>query len=119
LQNFGSKNNTLKKMFDYYFCLIFAIVMQAWHSKAKTITLLLKIVCISLHKRKLPRFTSKCFSQLFHPILVLIYILKTNTFFINLQKTGKLLFVAFDKFILFLLPTKWFQERGPNFSNIH
>jgi hypothetical protein len=33
----------LKKNFDYYFCLISAFVIQAWHSEVKTITLLHKI----------------------------------------------------------------------------
>jgi hypothetical protein len=36
-----------KKIFDQYFCVIFAIVIQAWHLKVKTITLLHKIACIS------------------------------------------------------------------------
>jgi hypothetical protein len=36
LQNFGSKNNALKENFDLYFCLISAIVIQAWHSQVKT-----------------------------------------------------------------------------------
>jgi hypothetical protein len=35
----------LKKFFYKYFCLLSAIVIQAWHSKVKTITLLHKIVC--------------------------------------------------------------------------
>jgi hypothetical protein len=35
LQNFRSKNNTLKKNIDQYLCLISVIVIQAWHSKVK------------------------------------------------------------------------------------
>jgi hypothetical protein len=46
LQNFRPKNNTLRKKFDYYF-LIPAILIQAWHSKVKTIIPLYKIVRIS------------------------------------------------------------------------
>jgi hypothetical protein len=37
LQNIRSKNNTLKKNLTNIFCLISAIVIQAWHSKVKTI----------------------------------------------------------------------------------
>jgi hypothetical protein len=40
----------LKKNFDWYFCLISATVIQAWHSKAKTIILLKKMVCILTEK---------------------------------------------------------------------
>jgi hypothetical protein len=36
---------------------ISAIVIQAWHSKIKTITLLHKIACISM--RKFPKLTSE------------------------------------------------------------
>jgi hypothetical protein len=43
LQNFRSKNNTLKENFDFYFCLISAILMKAWLSKVKAITLFSKI----------------------------------------------------------------------------
>jgi hypothetical protein len=43
----------LKEMFDLYFCLSSAIVIQAWHSKVKTIALLHKIACIS--KEKIPQ----------------------------------------------------------------
>jgi hypothetical protein len=48
LQNFRYKNNKLKKKFRLIFCLMSAIVIQAWHSKVKTIALPHKIVCISL-----------------------------------------------------------------------
>jgi hypothetical protein len=37
----------LKLFFNLYFCLIFIILIQAWHLKIKTIILLHKIVCIS------------------------------------------------------------------------
>jgi hypothetical protein len=37
----------LKKNFDEYFCLISATVIQGWHSRVKTITLLNKLVCLS------------------------------------------------------------------------
>jgi hypothetical protein len=47
LQNFTSKNNTLKENIWKYFYLISAIVIPAWNSQVKTITLLDKIVCIS------------------------------------------------------------------------
>jgi hypothetical protein len=35
-----------EKIFDSYFCFLSAIVIQAWHSKVKTITSLHKTVCI-------------------------------------------------------------------------
>jgi hypothetical protein len=46
LQNFKSKNTTLMEIV-LVTSLISAIVIQAWHSKVKTKTLLHKIVCIS------------------------------------------------------------------------
>jgi hypothetical protein len=41
------KIKDLKKIVDLYFCLVFAIIIKAWHSKVKTITLVYEIVCIS------------------------------------------------------------------------
>jgi hypothetical protein len=41
------KITDLKKIVNLYFCLMFAIIIQAWHSKVKTITLLDKIAFIS------------------------------------------------------------------------
>jgi hypothetical protein len=50
LQNFRPKNNTLRENFNQCSDLISDIMVQAWHSKAKTIKLLLKIGCISSEK---------------------------------------------------------------------
>jgi hypothetical protein len=50
LQNFKFKNNKLREISKYYFCLISAIVIQAWHLKVKTIALFHQMVCISQQK---------------------------------------------------------------------
>jgi hypothetical protein len=54
---FDLKITHLRKNFDSYFCLTSAIVIQAWHSKVKNVTLVFKIVHIS--QVKAPKVTSK------------------------------------------------------------
>jgi hypothetical protein len=50
LQKFKPKNSTLREIVWLIFLLNICIVIEAWHSKIKTITLILKIVCISHEK---------------------------------------------------------------------
>jgi hypothetical protein len=51
------KITNLTKIFDNIFCYISAIVIQAWHSKVKIISLIQKIY--AFHTRKFPKLTSE------------------------------------------------------------